>query len=62
MQRSPLGRAPNYTTPALIMGFVNLLWIFIAIWAIWGWLVVALVAVILNWAIDRLVGENRRRS
>jgi len=54
MNRSPLRRAPNYTTPTLVMAFANLLWIFGALWAVWGWPAVMLTALGLNWGIDRL--------
>lgn len=36
MRRGNLPEAPNYTVPALIMGLVNLLWIFMALWAAFG--------------------------
>lgn len=62
MNRSPLGRAPNYTTPALVMGLVNLLWLFFALWAVWGWPAVLLAAAALNWAIDRLERRLRARG
>ena len=32
--------APNYTTPALIMGGVNLFWILMVIWVAYGMLAV----------------------
>jgi len=40
MRRGNLPEAPNYTVPALIMGFVNLFWIFMVLWATFGWPVV----------------------
>lgn len=60
MNRSPLGRAPDYTNAALVMGLVNLSWILVALWAVWGWSAVVLAALALNWAIDRL--DRRLRS
>lgn len=46
--------APDYTAAALVMGFVNLLWIFTAIWALWGLAPVILLAAALNAGISRL--------
>ncbi|MBA85725.1 MAG: hypothetical protein CML69_13435 [Rhodobacteraceae bacterium] len=45
--------APNYTNAALIMGLVNLLWIFGLVWSLWGLPVVLLLAAGLNALIDR---------
>jgi hypothetical protein len=50
----PIGEAPNYTNPALFMMAVNLIWIFFAIWAVYGILPVLLLAAGLNHLIDRL--------
>ncbi|MEI4197538.1 hypothetical protein [Roseovarius sp. E0-M6] len=40
--------APNYTSAALVMGLVNLLWIFGVIWAVFGLPVVVAVGIVLN--------------
>lgn len=40
--------APNYTTPALWMGLVNLLWIFGVIWAFFGLPAVLAIGWLLN--------------
>ncbi len=40
--------APNYTTAALVMGLVNLLWIFGVIWAVFGLPVVVVAGLVLN--------------
>lgn len=42
----------NYTGACLVMGLVNLLWIFSAIWAIWGLPAVMVLAVVLNAGIN----------
>ena len=52
-------RVENYTTPALVMGFVNLLWIFGAIWVFWGFPAMVLFACVLNIGISRLDQQNR---
>jgi len=36
MRRGNLPKAPKYTNAALVMGLVNLLWIFTALWAAFG--------------------------
>lgn len=43
--------APNYTTAALVMGAVNLLWMLMVIWAMFGF--VAVLGV--GYALDRLI-------
>ncbi|WP_375687238.1 hypothetical protein [Pseudooceanicola sp. LIPI14-2-Ac024] len=50
--------APNYTTAFLCMAFVNLLWIFVLIWAHYG--IVAVAAV--GYALDRLIQRIARRA
>ena len=62
MNRSPLGRAPDYTNAALAMGLVNLVWLFVLLWIVWGWPSVMLTALALNWGIDRLDRHLRRRD
>lgn len=46
--------APDYTTAALIMLGVNLFWIFCAVWSLLGLFAVVVLAVTLNFGIDRL--------
>ncbi|TCS61861.1 hypothetical protein [Primorskyibacter sedentarius] len=60
MRNGQLPSAPNYTTAALVMGGVNLLWILGVIWAVFGLPVVMLLSLGLNWLIDRL--DRRRRG
>jgi len=48
MQRGQMPEAPNYTSAALVMGLVNLLWIFGVIWAVFGLPVVVAVGIVLN--------------
>lgn len=43
-----MSAAPNYTNATLVMGAVNLIWIFIALWAAFGFHVVLLAALALN--------------
>lgn len=40
--------APNYTNAALTMGWVNLMWVFMVIWGLWGLLPVLLISAGLN--------------
>lgn len=48
-----IGTAPNYSTPALIMGWVNLMWILMVIWAEFGFVAALLLTAILNHALAR---------
>ena len=54
MRRRNMPEAPNYTNAALVMGLVNLLWIFMVIWAVFGLPVVLAVSYALNLLIRRL--------
>ena len=58
MQRGTLAKAPNYTNAALVMGLVNLLWVFGVLWAVFGLHAVLVAGLGLNWGIARLA---RRR-
>lgn len=57
MRRGQLDAAPNYTNAALIMGLVNLLWIFMALWAAFGLPTIMLIGYIL----DKLISWMARR-
>jgi hypothetical protein len=59
--RPPPKRAPDYTGAALAMGLVNLLWIFVALWAAFGFWAVLAAGLGLNHAITRLA-QRRPRS
>lgn len=59
--RPPPKRAPDYTGAALAMALVNLLWIFMLLWATMGFWVVVLAGLALNHAITRLA-QRRQRS
>lgn len=59
---SPVQPAPNYTNAALVMGFVNLLWVFVLIFILWGLPPVMVLAVILNAGIDRLARRKDQRA
>ena len=50
--------APNYTNAALVMGLVNLLWMFLALWAVFGLPVVLAVGFVL----DRIIMRYRQRA
>ena len=45
------GNAPNFTTACTVMFGVNLTWMLVAIWAIWGLIAVA----VTGWAINRAI-------
>jgi len=56
MRHGNLTSAPNYTNAALIMGLVNLVWIFAALWAVFGLWTVLLAGFVL----DKLISRIRR--
>ena len=59
MRRGNLPKAPDYTNAALVMGLVNLLWVFMALWAAFGLPIVLAVAYGLHLLIGRI---DRRRA
>ncbi|MBB94074.1 MAG: hypothetical protein CML68_05640 [Rhodobacteraceae bacterium] len=50
--------APDYTNAALTMLGVNLFWIFCALWSLLGFIAVILVALGLNYGIDRIAAAR----
>ena len=60
MKRGVLSKAPNYTTAALVMGFVNLMWVFMVLRASFGLPAVLAAGYGLNWLISWLARRNRR--
>ncbi|MBY5987904.1 MULTISPECIES: hypothetical protein [Roseovarius] len=58
MRRGQMPEAPNYTNAALVMGLVNLLWIFMALWMVFGLPVVMAVGYGLNLLITRFSRSN----
>lgn len=49
--RSP---APNFTQACVVMFGVNLTWVFMVIWAVWGLLAVAAIGWVVNQIINRI--------
>lgn len=45
--------APDFTQACIVMFGINLTWIFVVIWAIWGLLAVA----ITGWLVNRLIAR-----
>jgi hypothetical protein len=60
MRHGNLKEAPNYTNAALVMAGVNLLWMFMVIWAAFGFAAV----LVTGYALDRLIlwCAGRRRA
>jgi len=48
MHHRPIKRAPNYTNAALTMLWVNMMWVFLVLWALWGLIPVLLLGAGLN--------------
>lgn len=57
MQHDGMKEAPNYTNATLVMGAVNLFWIFGVIWAVFGLPMVLAT----GFALDRLICWLGRR-
>lgn len=57
----PIQRVENYATPALVMGFVNLIWVFGVIWVVWGLPAVMLTGLAINYTITFLERRVRNR-
>ncbi len=53
--------APNYTNAALTMLGVNLMWVFMVIWALLGYVAVLVVAALLNTGITWLASRTANR-
>ena len=49
--KNDLPAAPNYTQACIVMFGVNITWILMAIWAIWG----LLAAAALGWGVNRVI-------
>ncbi len=47
------GRAPDFTNACIVMFGVNLTWVLVAIWAIWG----LIAAICLSWGVNRLISR-----
>lgn len=45
--------APNYTTACVVMVGINLTWILMAIWVVWG----LLAAAATGWAVNRVISR-----
>ena len=54
MHESEVRSAPNYTTACVAMFGVNLAWILIAIWSIWGLIIAVMFCGALNHAMTRI--------
>jgi hypothetical protein len=60
MHEHRTGKAPDFTNAALVMGAVNLTWMFAVLWALLGLGWVLAVALALNHGITRLARARRR--
>ena len=55
------GTAPNYTKACIVMFGVNITWVLVAIWAIWGLIAAILLGLGVNHLIDRVHAWSARR-
>ena len=56
------GKAPNYTNACIVMFGVNITWILVAIWAIWGLIAAMLLALGVHHLMDRVRGWAAARQ
>ncbi|MEL6453008.1 MAG: hypothetical protein AAFQ19_17280 [Pseudomonadota bacterium] len=54
MDDHQMGRAPNYTAACIVMFGVNITWVLVAIWAIWGLIAAMLLGLGVNHLMDRI--------
>lgn len=62
MRDKPFETASTYHTATLVMGFVNLLWVFLLLWATMGFSAVLITAVFFDYLITRLDHHLQRRN
>jgi len=60
MRGREISSAPDYTMTCLVMGFINLLWVFCVIWAWLGLPAVLAIGYFLNWLIIRAERSEQR--
>lgn len=54
--------APNYTNACIVMFGINITWIFLVIWAIWGLVIVVLLGTSINHLMTRLHARALARA
>ncbi|WP_299782485.1 hypothetical protein [uncultured Roseobacter sp.] len=59
MDKHRLGRAPNYTSACIVMFGVNLTWVLLFLFAIWGLVAAVFLGLAVNRWLDWL--DHRRR-
>ena len=52
----------DYMTANMVLIFVNMMWIFVTIWSVWGIAPVLILAAVINHLITRLNASRRRRE
>ncbi|MEP2890165.1 hypothetical protein [Tateyamaria sp.] len=55
MNNKPVGRAPNFTNACIVMFGVNITWVLVVIWSLWG----LLAAVFLGLSVNHLIERGR---
>ena len=63
MKTRPVGAAPDFTQACVVMFGVNLVWVFMVVWAVWGLIAVALLGWVVNqWVIWVDIRRARKRA
>lgn len=59
MQHSTVKEAPNYLNACLVLLGVNFMWVFVLVWAVFGFFPVLVLGAVLNHCITRLAVWRR---
>lgn len=57
-----MGSAPNFTNACIVMFGVNITWVLILVWAIWGFVAALLLGCAVNLLLDRVSVWKARRD
>lgn len=60
MDNQKTGRAPNYTSACIVMFGVNLIWMLLFLFAVWGLMIAVFLALTVNHWLNWLDHKRRR--
>lgn len=62
MERDKIGRAPNFTTACIVMFGVNLMWILLFLFALWGLVAAVFFGLAVNRWVDWLAHRRQMQE
>ncbi|GFE52084.1 hypothetical protein So717_38370 [Roseobacter cerasinus] len=62
MDRDKIGRAPNFTTACIVMFGVNLTWILLFLFALWGLVAAVFFGLVVNRWVDWLAHRRQMQE